>query len=178
MTDDLLKTLGFYTKDGQFNNVTGLFSDKKTFSGIDIVRFGRSISEMLERQTFDNQSLLSLYQEAFILFRRYYQYEEIIASKRQLVERTPEKAFREALANDLVYRTWDVQNHIRIAMFDERCEISSPAGLPSGISDEEYLNGCVSSLRNPMIGAIFFRWNDIEIVSSSRFLMYLLTAFR
>ena len=178
MKDDVLKTLGFYTKDGQFNNVAGLFSDKNTFSGINIVRFGGSISEIVERQMFDNQSLLSLCQEAFILFRRYYQYEEIIASKRQLVERTPEKAFREALANDLVYRTWDVQNHIRIAMFDERCEISSPAGLPSGISDEEYLNGCVSSLRNPMIGAIFFRWNDIEIVSSSRFLMYLLTALR
>ena len=44
------------------------FLTKKTFSGIDIVRFGRSISEMLERQTFDNQSLLSLYQEAFIMF--------------------------------------------------------------------------------------------------------------
>ncbi len=114
MKDDVLKTLGFYTKDGQFNNVAGLFSDKNTFSGINIVRFGGSISEIVERQMFDNQSLLSLCQEAFILFRRYYQYEEIIASKRQLVEITPEKAFREALANDLVYRTWDVQNHIRM----------------------------------------------------------------
>ena len=114
MKDDVLKTLGFYTKDGQFNNVAGLFSDKNTFSGINIVRFGGSISEIVERQMFDNQSLLSLCQEAFIMFRRYYQYEEIIASKRQLVERTPEKAFREALANDLVCRTWDVQNHIRM----------------------------------------------------------------
>lgn len=49
LTDDVLKTLGFYTKDGQFNNVAGLFSDKNTFSGINIVRFGRSISEILER---------------------------------------------------------------------------------------------------------------------------------
>ena len=49
LTDDLLKTLGFYTKDGQFNNVVGLFSDKNTFSGINIVRFSRSISEILER---------------------------------------------------------------------------------------------------------------------------------
>lgn len=103
------------------------------------------MKRILERQTFDNQSLLSLYQEAFIMFRRYYQYEEIIASKRQLVERIPEKAFREALANALVHRTWDVQNHIRIAMFDERIVISSPGGLPPGISEEEYLNGYVSS---------------------------------
>ena len=130
MTDDLLKTLGFYTKDGQFNNVAGLFSDKNTFSGINIVRFGGSICEILERQTFDNQSLLSLYQEAFILFRRYYQYEEIIASKRQLVERTPEKAIREALANDLVHRMWDVQNHIRIAMIFERVFVFTPYESP------------------------------------------------
>ena len=48
-------------------------------------------------------------------------------------------------------------------MFDERIEISSPGGLPPGISEEEYLNGYVSSPRNPMIGAIFFRLNYIEM---------------
>ncbi len=163
LTEDVLKTLGLYTKDGQFNNAAGIFADKNIFPGIDIVRFGRSISEILERQTIDRQSLLSLYEEALIVFRRYYQYQEIIGSKRQLVEKVPEKAFREALANALVHRTWDVQNHIRIAMFDEHIEIHSPGGLPSGISEEEYLNGYVSSLRNPIIGSILFRLNYIEM---------------
>lgn len=163
LTEDVLKTLGLYTKDGQFNNAAGIFADKNIFPSIDIVRFGSSISEILERQTIDRQSLLSLYVEALIVFRRYYQYQEIIGSKRQLVEKVPEKAFREALANALVHRTWDVQNHIRIAMFDEHIEIHSPGGLPPGISEEEYLNGYVFSLRNPIIGSILFRLNYIEM---------------
>ncbi|NLB31786.1 MAG: AAA family ATPase [Alcaligenaceae bacterium] len=163
LTGDVLKTLGLYTKDGQFNNAAGIFADKNTFPGVDIIRFGRSISEILERQTVDCQSLFSLYEEALIMFRRYYQYQEIIGSKRQLVEKVPEKAFREVLANALVHRTWDVQNHIRIAMFDEHIEIHSPGGLPPGISEEEYLNGYVSSLKNPVIGSILFRLNYIEM---------------
>jgi ATP-dependent DNA helicase RecG len=38
-------------------------------------------------------------------------------------------------------------------MFQDRIEISSPGGLPSGIGEEEYLNGRVSKLRNPILGA-------------------------
>lgn len=163
LSEDVLKTLGLYTKEGQFNNAAAIFADNNTFAGVDIIRFGRSISEILERQTFDNQSLLSLYDKALTMFKRYYQYEEIIGSKRQVVERIPEKAFREALANALVHRTWDVRNHIRIAMFDEHIEINSPGCLPLGISEEEYLNGYVSALRNPIIGGILFRLKYIEM---------------
>lgn len=40
--------------------------------------------------------------------------------------------------------------------------ISSPGGLPAGISEEEYLNGQISILRNPIIGNVFFRLKYIE----------------
>lgn len=47
-------------------------------------------------------------------------------------------------------------------MFTDRIEISSPGGLPEGMSEEEYLNGQVSLLRNPIIGNVFFRLKHIE----------------
>ena len=50
-----------------------------------------------------------------------------------------EKAFREALANALVHRTWDVKSAILISMHPNRIEIASPGGLPFGLSKEEYL---------------------------------------
>lgn len=50
----------------------------------------------------------------------------------------------------------------RVSMFQDRIEISSPGGLPSGISEEEYLNGQVSKLRNPILGNVFFRLRLIE----------------
>lgn len=39
----------------------------------------------------------------------------------------------------------------------------SPGSLPLGITEEEYLNGYVSSLRNPIIGSILFKLNYIEM---------------
>lgn len=94
---------------------------------------------------------------------RYYQYEQIKGSVRTLVERIPEKAFRETVANALVHRTWDINANIRISMFEDRIEIASPGGLPSGINEDEYLHGNVSTLRNPVLANVFFRLHYIEM---------------
>jgi ATP-dependent DNA helicase RecG len=50
-----------------------------------------------------------------------------------------------------------------VSMFHDHIEISSPGGLPYGISPEEYLSGQISMLRNPIIGNIFFRLKYIEM---------------
>ena len=57
--------------------------------------------------------------------------------ERKTVELIPENAFREAVANSLVHREWDINSHIRIAMFSDRIEVTSPSGLPRGITKEE-----------------------------------------
>ena len=82
--------------------------------------------------------------------------------ERKLVDKIPEKAFREAIANALVHRAWDVNASIKVSMYENRIEISSPGGLPSELSEEEYLNGQISILRNPIIGNVFFRLKYIE----------------
>ncbi|MBR5057621.1 MAG: AAA family ATPase, partial [Clostridiales bacterium] len=81
---------------------------------------------------------------------------------RKLIETIPEEAFREALANAIIHRVWDVNSHIRVSMFDDRVEIVSVGGLPNSVSIDSYLNGDLSVLRNPILANIFHRLNLIE----------------
>ena len=48
-------------------------------------------------------------------------------------------------------------------MFRDRIEIKSPGGLPKGITADEYVNGDISCLRNPILGNVFFRMNYVEM---------------
>lgn len=163
ISGDILRTLGFYTANRQYNNAAALFADHNHFYGVDLARFGNSINEIMDRETITNVSVLRQYSQTLSMFRKYYQYEKIDGMDRKTVELIPEEAFREAIANALVHRTWDVDSHIRVAMYADRIEITSPGGLPSGLSEAEYLNGYISNLRNPIIGNVFFRLGIIEM---------------
>lgn len=163
ISGDILRTFGFYNNEKKYNIAAALFADKNTFSGIDIARFGDSINEILDRETFSEMSILKQYDLAIAMYRRYYQYEKIEGIERKRIQNIPEAAFREAAANALVHRTWDINSHIRIFMFGDRAEIISPGGLPKSITKEEYLNGYISNFRNPIIGNVFFRLHYIEI---------------
>ena len=160
---DTLKTLNLYDDANGFNNAAGLLADKNHFPGIDIVKFGENISIIQKRITFENTSVLGIYEKALSVFRDYYQYEVIQGADRKMVEKIPEAAFREAIANALIHRVWDVDSQIRVSMFDDRTEIVSPGGLPSGITEDEYLSGKLSVLRNRNLANVFYRLGFVEI---------------
>ena len=160
---DVLKTLNLYDDKNGYNNAAELLADKNTFSGVDIAKFGKSIDEILDRNLFVNISIILQYQKTLEAFNRYYKYEQILGSERIEKELIPEKAFREVIANALIHRTWDVNSNIRISMYEDKIEVSSPGGLPSGISEKEYLNGQISQLRNPILANIFFRLKYVEM---------------
>ena len=160
---DTLKTLNLYDDVNGFNNAAGILADKNHFPGIDIVKFGENISIIQKRATFENISVLEVYEKAIEVFRDYYQYEVIQGADRKKMEKIPEAAFREAIANALIHRVWDVDSQIRVSMFDDRIEIVSPGGLPSGITEEEYLFGKLSALRNRNLANVFYRLGFVEI---------------
>ncbi len=160
---DTLKTLSLYNGSIGYNNAAGILADKNLFPGIDIVKFGENISIIQKRAIFENISIIDVYEKVLNLFRDYYQYEEIRGTDRKKIERIPEAAFREAIANSLIHRAWDVKSQIRVLMFDDRVEILSPGGLPSGITEEEYLAGKISVLRNRNLANVFFRLGFVEI---------------
>ena len=160
---DTLKTLNLYNNTIGYNNAAGILADKNHFPGIDMIKFGESISVIHKRATFDHISILAAYEKALEVFKDYYQYEEIQGADRKKVEKIPEAAFREAIANALIHRVWDVEAQIKVSMFDDRIEIISPGGLPSGITEDEYLSGKLSVLRNRNLANVFYRLGFVEI---------------
>lgn len=161
-TEIILRTLGLMDGNGVCNNAAALLADHNEFPGIDIVRFGKDINEILMRKTIEKVSILTQLKEAIAVFEDYYKIEEIRGMERKARYLIPQEAFRETVANALVHRTWDVRAHIRIAMYEDRVEVYSPGGLPEGVSEGEYINGFLSVPRNPIIAYVFFRLGIIE----------------
>lgn len=158
---DVLKTLGLMGTNG-FNRAAAILSDKNSYPGIDIIKFGASINEILDRTTVEHVSVLQQLDTAMEVFDRYLRFEKIEGATRFTKDLVPREAFREAIANGLVHRTWDINSRLRVSIFPDRVEVCSPGGLPTGLSKEEYLRGRVSVLRNPILAEVFFRLGLIE----------------
>ena len=69
--------------------------------------------------------ILAVYEKALEVFKDYYQYEEIQGAHRKKAEKIPEAAFREAIANALIHRVWDVESQIKGAFSAESSILSS-----------------------------------------------------
>lgn len=166
LDNDVLKTLNLYTDVDGYKNAAELLADENSFPGIDIAKFGESISIIIKRVTIKNKSVLEELEKTVQIYRDFYQYEEIEGMNRKKIAKIPEEAFREAIANAITHRTWDVDSQIRVMMYDDRIEIISPGGLPSGLSTKEYIDGKVSILRNPILANVFYRLHIVEILGT------------
>lgn len=160
--ENSLRTLGLLNADGTYTKAAEIFSDRNRLAGIDIVKFGDNISELLDRKTVAGESILGQYDAALEMYERYCTYETVSQAARKRVERAPFEAFREAVANALVHRTWDAAANVTISIHSNRVVIVSPGGLPSGVAAEDYLGGGISIPRNPIVANIFFRLDYIE----------------
>ena len=157
-----LISLELMTPSGEYCNAAALLADSNHFPGIDIARFGESINIINARHTFEHMSVLEQMQRTLEVFDTHYAYEEIVGFERIAKTLVPREAFREAIANALVHRCWDVRANIKVGMFADRIEITSPGGLPAGITEELYLAGGPSVARNPILANVFFRLGHIE----------------
>lgn len=162
LSKDILKTLNLYSDNNGYNIAAAIVSDKNDLPGIDIAKFGETISIFQKRKTLEHQSIIRSFYEAVEMYKDYYQYEKVEGFERKLVETIPEEAFREALANAIIHRVWDINSHIRVSMFDDRVEIVSVGGLPNSVTVDSYLSGDLSVLRNPILANVFHRLNLIE----------------
>lgn len=162
INNDILKTLELVDRENSLTNAGNLFADHNDYNLIDIVRFGDNQNTILNRERFRDISILEAFDKSVEKYREYYQIESIKGSYREKIELIPEQAFREAIANALVHRDWVNKSFVQVSMEKNFIKITSPGGLPMDISKEEYLNGQISVMRNPIIGNIFFRLNIIE----------------
>lgn len=161
LSDDIKKSLKLLKND-KYNNASFLLADSNNFPGIDIVEFGDNENIFKNRLTISNCSLLKQYDEAMKMFDQVYTFEEIKNGERHNVEIISREAFREALANAIVHRVYDVNANTKISMYKDKVTITSPGGLMPYYTKEDYLSGSYSIIRNPIIASIFNRLNIIE----------------
>ena len=162
LTIDILKSMGLISINNGFNKAAEILSDSNEFPGITAVRFGDTENTIRKRLTAEHHSVISEINEVTALFETFYVYEKIDGTVRNRVESIPMDAFREALANAVIHRTWDVPAEVTVFMYDDRVEITSPGGLVSGLSREEYLRGGISIPRNRILAEVFLRIGMIE----------------
>ena len=163
---DVLTSLFLYTKDSGYNIAAALLSDVNNFPGIEIVEFGENINIIKDRITLEHSSIIKLYYDALDILKRKCSYEVIEGITRERKELLPEVAYREALANAIIHRTWDINSTIRIFIYQNRIEIYSPGGLISEISEEEFQEGKISYFRNKIIANIFYRLHLAEMLGT------------
>ena len=161
LTDDIMRTLRLLDKDG-YTNAAAILADDNGFPGIDCVRFGDTEDTILDRESTVGVSAIEQVDAATKMFERYYCYEQIEGTQRTKGETIPIRAFREAVANALVHRAWDVRANVQIALYEDRIVVTSPGSLPPGLTTEQYLYGQISVLRNPIVAEIFLKLNYIE----------------
>ncbi|WP_322750630.1 MULTISPECIES: ATP-binding protein [unclassified Frankia] len=80
----------------------------------------------------------------------------------------PEEAIREIVANALMHRDYHPLAHgtqVRIGLYPDRLEVSSPGGLHGPIAREDLLAESVSSSRNALLSKLL---EDVEIPGTNR----------
>lgn len=165
VSDDLYITLGLKSA-GKFNRAAALLSDDNPVEH-SIIQFiaysGNSVKEIKDRQTISQSSIIKQYEACMDFYRKHINIREIIeGAYRNTIEEVPLVAYREAVANSIIHRDYLRNGYIRIEFFANRIEITSPGGLPIGISEEEYIEGRISVPRNRIIAEIFLRLKIIE----------------
>lgn len=163
---DTLKSLNLYNDSIGYNIAALLLADKNNCPGLDIVVFGSNISEIRKRFTLNKISIIKQYYDSLKYFEDEYISETVENGLRRKKEKIPYDAFREAVANALIHRVWDVNANTKVEMHPDKIIISSPGGLPQGITEEQYIKGSFSLLRNPIISNIFYRLNIVEIFAT------------
>lgn len=161
---DILMTLGLFTNN-KYNVAAELFADENNLVslGIDVVRFGNTISEFVDRRTIVGKSILFQYDEAIEMFTKHYpEINSIEGLKRVKRQPVPYEAYREAIANAIAHRNYLINSQIKIEMHNNRIEITSPGGLPNGLTKENYLNDNLSIPRNTIITQVLYTLGIIE----------------
>lgn len=158
--DDTLRNLELLTPNG-YNNAAALLADKNNFSGLEIAILSDN-NTFKERLDLSHVSLIEQFNVAMKVFERNYVLEKVDGERRSIIELIPKVAFREMIANAIIHRTYDIKANTKVLMYEDRIEITSPGGLMFGISEEQFLRGAFSLLRNQIVANVFKRLRIIE----------------
>lgn len=97
----------------------------------------------------------------YIALKQYVSREKLVGTVRQREWDYPPESIRELIINALIHRDWTKQDYVRVVVYKDRLEISSPGGLPNGMTVAKIKNGVVVQ-RNPIIARVFRDYGYLE----------------
>jgi len=126
------------------------------YAKIECARFkGQSTSVMIDQQTIDGPVFMHPEEAMKFIMRNISQGSTIDLVYRKDRWEYPLKAIREAVINAVVHRDYSILgSDIKIAIFDDMLEITSPGVLMSSVSPESLVN-TPSEIRNRILAPIF-----------------------
>ncbi len=165
--ENVLTSLGLL-KNGKYNIAAKLFSDDNDIGKITLLRYSTdSVESIKDRIDLENSSILIQFDKCVDFYYKHInKQEKIDGVYRKTIEEIPLVAYREAIANAICHRDYNKQANIKVEIFDDRIEITSPGGLPIGISYEDFIDGRMSIPRNKIIAEIFYRLKLIEKIAT------------
>ncbi len=162
---NVLKSLGLY-KNNAWNNAAALLADSSEYDsiGFNLIHYSDQSMTMIEdRVSLNGISILKHFKECMNFYSKYIRQKDIIkGERRQTYGEIPLIAYREAVINAIVHRDYSKRASNRVEFFPDRVEILSVGALPIGTTEEEYINGSYSNLRNPILADVFFRLGYVE----------------
>lgn len=87
---------------------------------------------------------------------------KIVMFKREEAWEYPPDALREAIVNAVCHRDYESTGNIKIAVFDDRVEITDPGKLPEPLTPKMLKQNHESVPRNKLIANVFFLIRNIE----------------
>ncbi len=164
LSEDTLKSLELIKND-KYTNSAALLSDLNPIQNahIILIRYSKNLMNIMDKISLENISILEQFDVCIDFYYKHISVNEFIGGAyRQTIEEIPLVAYREAVANAIIHRDYMSKGDVKVEYFEDRLEITSPGGLPSGISEEEYMDGRLSVMRNRVIADIFLRLKIIE----------------
>ena len=165
------QSFGLVTDDGHLTNAGALFADKSPVrhSRVFCTRWNGLDKAHGIMESFDDDEysggLLSLLNAAkdFVRRNRRMMWRKTPDSRIDYPE-YPERAYEESIINGLIHRDYlELGSEVHIDIFDDRMEIYSPGGMPSGDIVQTLDPRDVSSKRrNPVIADLFQRLDLME----------------
>ncbi|MEN6313977.1 MAG: RNA-binding domain-containing protein [Clostridiaceae bacterium] len=163
---NVLVSLDLY-KNGKYNIAAKLLSDNNNIGKITLLRYHKDVELIKDRIDLENMSILTQFDKCIDFYFKHVNKQEIIdGAFRKTIEEIPLVAYREAIANAICHRDYNKQSNVKVEIFDERIEITSPGGLPVGISYDDFIDGRISVPRNKVIAEIFYRLKLIEKIAT------------
>ena len=109
-------------------------------------------------------SLLEQYESSMAFLQKNLRLSRVISAEGSVEQREiPLVVLQEALTNALIHREYaDQTNSVRIEIFNNRVEVSSPGSLPDGLTLSQLGRATGYPVRNPQIARIFYLYNYVE----------------